>query len=107
VKTKTPGTFESVKGDLRCAKVYPRWDATTSNPLHTASTWKGDAVAFLLTKQQAEDLAAALKDASEQKETIVVTGFREPLKDGQIHVTVGGTLLPPARGVFELDEEIG
>ena len=78
--------LKSVNAELRCVRLTPTED--TKKSIADLKT-----IALSLTKAQADALASALKNATAQGlETILVTGHRKPMKDGQYRMTVTGRM---------------
>lgn len=85
----------TVNQNVRCQSIYPDPDEPhTDCPAGHSARWKGDTVAFHLTKQQAIDLAKVLLVGSQEWERMAVTAFRTQKRklDGTYPVTVSAVM---------------
>jgi hypothetical protein len=83
----------TVNQNVRCEGIIPGPEEPhTGCPAGHSSRWKGDTIAFHLTKAQAIDLAKVLLVGSQEWNTMSVTAFRRDRRkaDGTYPVTVTG-----------------
>jgi hypothetical protein len=81
----------TVNQNVRCESIYPDPDEPhTDCPAGHSARWKGDTIAFHLTRQQAIDLAKVLLVGSQEWDSMTVTAFRTHKRksDGTYPVTV-------------------
>jgi hypothetical protein len=84
----------TVDQNVRCESIYPDPDEPhTECPAGHSARWKGDTIAFHLTRQQAIDLAKVLLVGSQEWESMTVTAFRKQKRksDRTYPVTVSAT----------------
>src|SRR4051812_14201732 len=90
----------TVDQNVRCKSIIPDPDEprTECSAGHSVR-WKGDTIAFHLTRQQAVDLAKVLLVGSQEWESMTVTAFRRQKRksDGTYPVTVSATSMSKAR----------
>jgi hypothetical protein len=86
----------TVNQNVRCERIIPVENSiNTPCPANHSKLWKGNTVAFQLTKEQAVQLARVLLAATQEWDHISITAFRyQRRKDGTYPVTVTSVVEP-------------
>jgi hypothetical protein len=88
----------TVDQNVRTRRIYPVEDTiNTPCPARHSKNWKGDTVAFSLTKEQAIHLARVLLAATQEWDEIAVVAWRRQKRksDGTYPITVSSVVDSP------------